>query len=302
VGQVREDGDVVGDLATRSRARPWEVVSTIGASLPAATMARRVCCSCGASGVVTCSGLALRSPDLEPAVVIRPSRCRCLQHGRGQERRRGLAVRAGDADDAQLAARVAVPPGGGRRPGRGGRRRPRSAAGPRRRRAAPRSTAAAPRATAAADEVVAVGVGPAPRRRRTGRTTRRVEVTPRIGRSDRRVPPGLARRSELGRRPPGRIAAQPAPASSRSISSPSGRGAGARPRDQARQRRPRAAVTRRAPRARRASLRLRLAGACGRPRTFRMPWRQAPIRSCQTWALSKARRPAGSSTRSQAPT
>ena len=45
----------------------------MAARLPAATMARRVRWRSGASGVVTCSGFALRSwPTLSSAVVSRP--------------------------------------------------------------------------------------------------------------------------------------------------------------------------------------------------------------------------------------
>ena len=59
----------------------------------------------------------LRVVDLEPADPRRdraghpgPDAGR-LERGDGQERRRRLAVRAGDPDDRQVVARIAVPPG-----------------------------------------------------------------------------------------------------------------------------------------------------------------------------------------------
>jgi len=76
-------------------------------------MARSIRCSCGASGVVTCSGFAVCTPPtLAAAVVMKPvENAGGLKHRSGQIRRRGLAVRACDANDSQFAARVAIPPG-----------------------------------------------------------------------------------------------------------------------------------------------------------------------------------------------
>ena len=65
--------------------------------------------------LVGAEGVADADPDRPDESRREPG---CLECGTGEERRRGLAIRAGDADGEQLAARVAVPPrrsGGERR-------------------------------------------------------------------------------------------------------------------------------------------------------------------------------------------
>ena len=111
------------------------------------------------------------------------------------------------------------------------------------------------------------------------------------------------------RRRPDRPAAGPS-ASSRSISSPRRRGslgsaaasiavAHVRPG----RARPAPAPRRRGSRPALRGVRpIATLGVRPRRRTLRMPWRSSPIRSCIDCAPSNARRPAGSSTRSQAPT
>ena len=101
-----------------------------------------------------------------------------------EERGRRLAVRAGDPDDRQLVARVAVPPGCGAGEGRRVARRRRAAGGRRPGRRARRAAAAAPAAAAAATKSwpstcepgMATNSDP-------GRTARESWVTPRTAMS-----------------------------------------------------------------------------------------------------------------------
>ncbi len=211
-----------------------------------------------------------------------------LEDRRRQKRGRGLAVRAGHAHDAQVPAGVAVPPGG-----RGGERQARvgdddlGQAGSRNRpfhhdrRRSERG--------GRGHEVVPVGMDARDRYKDgVGADTARVRgQTPDLDRLDslrrpagagRRVPrrddaPQLTRRLEpryqltqrtwlgglcgsqylghcIGRVPRRlvRVPSNPAIGACHSEFSPP--------------------------------------GGCCRPRTLRMPWRQAPIRSCMTWALS----------------
>jgi hypothetical protein len=124
VAEVREDRGVVGDgpdavrrEAVRRRLEDRRPVAGVGhrpESLLELGRARRR--QVLRVGLAQPADLRLDRPD-EPARHA----CR-LERGHGEERGRRLAVGAGDADDPELAARVAVPPRGGlreRRPRRG---------------------------------------------------------------------------------------------------------------------------------------------------------------------------------------
>ena len=230
MGQVGQDRDVVGDPEDAVRARPCEVVSTTAAASPASAIARSARCSAGRLGVVACAALASRTPrsgsrPCRSCPVEMPAASSAADR---EERGRGLAVRAGDPDDAEAmlgspyhqaaaaarAARTSVDDELGQRgrPGSGGRR-----ARPRRRRARRR------------DEVVAVDVQTghrheqgslaepsASRRSRRGSRRRPAPAAP-IARPSRRAPrsrPSAASRS-IARRAARARPARPPPGARR---------------------------------------------------------------------------------------
>ena len=115
VGQVCEDGDVVRDATDPVQGQAMgggldncRPVAGIDHRSQGSLQLRRLRCR---------DVLGVGAPKLADFELGRGQKAgrdpRCLQHRGGQERRGCLAVRAGDADDAQLATRVAVPPGGG---------------------------------------------------------------------------------------------------------------------------------------------------------------------------------------------
>ena len=118
--------------ATRSWARPWLVDSTTANRSPPSTIARRCAWSSGASGVVARPGLprlVTGHDDIDGPEHAGRQAAR-LEHRAHEVGRRGLAVGARDAHDAQPMAGVALEPRRGRRRARGGPRAP--AAGARR--------------------------------------------------------------------------------------------------------------------------------------------------------------------------
>ncbi len=122
MGEVRQDRGVVGDARGRDRPRArarWS--RRPRPRYPRATIARSARWSSGAPGRrrVLRVRLAARADLRLDRAEHAARQARGLERGHGEERRRGLAVRAGDPDDAKLVARVAVPPGG--RVGEGGR-------------------------------------------------------------------------------------------------------------------------------------------------------------------------------------
>ena len=147
MGEVGEHGGVPGDAQRRGPARgrarsprppPPRCPPGPSPRGPAAAPAPRASSRAPRAGPRT-------APTFVSTVPIRPGRdARGLERGDGEERGRGLAVRAGDPDRAQAARRVAVPParrlgergprGARRRAAAGRRRRPGARRAPRRRR------------------------------------------------------------------------------------------------------------------------------------------------------------------------
>ena len=121
VGQVRQDREVVGDPedaiggeAVRGRLDDRRRVAVVG-HRPERSLQRR-----GARGRRVLGVRLAHRPDPGRDRADEPARdAGGLQRGRHEERRRRLAVRAGDPDDTEAMRRIAVPPG--RRLGEGGR-------------------------------------------------------------------------------------------------------------------------------------------------------------------------------------
>ena len=114
VSQVGEDGHVIGDLrhsaqrqAMRRGFHDRGLVAGLDHGPQDSLQLRGLGC-----GDVLRIGRAYRAHLLGRRCRIAGGDAGGLQNGRGQERGGGLAVSPGDADHSQFAARVAVPPGG----------------------------------------------------------------------------------------------------------------------------------------------------------------------------------------------
>ena len=115
MAEVRQDRGVVRDRPDAVRGEAVRRGLEDRRRVAAATIARRACLEVRRAGrrqvlgvrLAEAADLRLDRPD-EPG--RQPGR---LERRHGEERGRRLAVGAGDADDAELARRVAVPPRGG---------------------------------------------------------------------------------------------------------------------------------------------------------------------------------------------
>ena len=222
MGQVGQDRDVVGDRADPVEGQPVRRRLDDGGPVagqrpsPGGAAWRS-----GASGVVACASFGLldaADPGRDRADHPGPDAGR-LERGDREERGRRLAVRAGDPDDRELVARVAVPPRGGRRPARCACRPTMSCGSATSGRACSTRAAAAP-GGGRRHEVVPVDVEPGRSPRRATRRGR-ARVVGHAARSGSRPAPAgpIARPS---RRAPRR---RPS-ATSRSMSAPRRRGVG----------------------------------------------------------------------------